>query len=284
MSGSAAFYRAANLIIMDYPYEAAIASGLRVCDEACIVVGQSVDGTRDAIYALQDRYGRDRLKIREETFRFDRGWQERWWNWSREMTTADWHMYHDADEALHEEYAPKLRKIMRDPKIQVIIFPYIHLYGTAGYRVLKGFYDHNSRLGRASAGYRMRNWCSDEHPKWAACQMVIRRNGREVDAHNVHDDGAVWVDTPMLHYGWCRTPQALAISQTKHTAWYADGAGLQDGRVPQVEPYDYRMAERLIGGMIEPYKGPHPADMGPWLRNHAEGWAEIDPEKERTRA
>ena len=279
MTGSAAFFRASNLLVMDYPYEAAVASALRVCDEACIVVGQSVDGTRDAIYALQDQYGRDRIKIREETFVFDRGWQERWWDWCREMTTADWHMYHDADEALHELHASRVRAAMQTPTVQVIVFPYIHLFGTANYRVTgKGFYGHNARLGRASAGYRMRNWCSDQHPKWAACQMVINRNGREVDAHNVHDGGAYWIGTPMLHYGWCRTPQALAISQAKHRAWYADGAGLADGRVPDVPPYDYRMAERLRGQQIAPYQGPHPAGLEGWMAAHRDIWAQLEAE------
>lgn len=277
MTGSAVFYRASNLLLMDYPYEAAIASGLRICDEACVVVGQSVDGTRDAIYALQEKYSRDRFKIREETFRFDRVWQERWWDWCREMTTADWHMYHDADEVIHEDHAPMLRAIMAESAVQTIIFPFIHLFGTFRYHVIEGFLSHNARLGRASAGYRMRNWCSAANPKWAACQMVIVRNGHEVDAHNVHDAGAVWVDAPMLHYGWCRTPQALAISQAKHHAWYADGAGLYDGHVPDVEPYDFRMAERLDSGTIAPYEGLHPAGLKPWFAHHVVGWTEIDP-------
>ena len=275
MSGSAAFFRASNLIVMDYPFDGALASALRICDEACIVVGQSVDDTRDWVYALRDEYGADRVKVREETFAFDRGWQERWWDWCREMTAAEWHMYHDADEAMHEAYAPHLRTLMEDDDKQVIIFPYVHLFGTANYRTVgKGFYDHNSRLGRSSAGYRMRNWCSDAHPKWAACQMVIQRGGREVDAHNVTDAAALWVDAPMLHYGWCRTPQALSISQAKHRAWYANGAGLTDGRVPDVPAYDYKMAERLHAGDIVPYGGPHPAGMERWLLEHARVWQE----------
>lgn len=291
-NASAAFFRAANLIVMDYPYAAAIASALRICDEACVVIGQSVDDTRDVLYALQDLYGRDRLKIREERFVFDRGWQERWWNWCREMTAADWQMYHDADEAMHEDAAPAIRALLADAHLQVIVFPYIHFYGTARYRVAGSrFYTHNARLGRASAGYRMRNWCSDAHPTHAACQMVIPRGGTDIppalafrrtpegieaDAHNVHDAAAAWVDTPILHYGWCRTPQALAISQAKHRAWYANGAGLEGGHVPTVVPHDYQMAERLGSGFIVPYCGEHPAGMEPWCMAHAGGWHRLE--------
>lgn len=279
-NASAAFFRASNLIVMDYPYEAAIASGLRVCDEACVVIGQSVDGTRDAIYALQDQYGADRLKIKEETWTFDRGWQERWWNSCREMTSADWHMYHDADEALSEKHADYVRAQMQLEACHVLVFPYIHLFGTANYRVIgSGFYKRNARLGRASAGFRMRNWCSDAHPKWAACQIVVQQNGREVDGHNPTLPNTLYLeDAPMLHYGWCRTPQALAISQTKHRAWYANGNGLQDGRVPDVPPYDYRMAEHLRAQQIAPYNGPHPAGLEGWLDAHRDGWAQLEGE------
>jgi hypothetical protein len=289
-NASAAFFRASNVLVMDYPYAAAIASGLRVCDEACVVVGQSVDETRDAIYALQHKYGADRLKVKEETWTFDRGWQERWWDTCRSMTRADWHMYHDADEALSEKCAGGVRLHMQNAYCQVLIFPYIHLFGTAHYKVIgKGFYTHNARLGRASAGYRMRNWCSDAHPKWAACQMVVQRPGttnamrsplapNEVDAHNVRDEHVICVDAPMLHYGWCRTPQALAISQAKHRAWYANGDGLGDGRVPDVAAYDYNLVERLRGKQIAPYDGPHPAGLEGWLDAHRDGWQTLEAE------
>ena len=85
-TSAAAFMRASNLIVMDYPYAAAVASALRLCDELCVVVGQSVDATRDAIYALQHEYGADSIKIKEEVWTFDRGWQERWWDSCRDQS------------------------------------------------------------------------------------------------------------------------------------------------------------------------------------------------------
>jgi len=270
---AAAFFRAANIIALDYPYQAAIASALRICDEACIVVGQSADDTRAAIYAEQERYGADRVKIREETFVFDRGWQERWWDWCREMTTADWHMYHDLDECIHEAHAATVRQLMTEPGAEVIIFPYVHLYGDAFHYVLSPtFYTHNGRLGRASAGYRMRNWCSDEHPTHAACMMVVPRKGIEVDAHNVRDPGGLWTNVPIVHYGWCRTPVALARSQAKHRAWYADGGGMQDGRISDPKPYNYNMEAKSLAGFIGPYDGPHSDAIRPWLEAHAAEW------------
>ena len=279
-TSAAAFMRASNLIVMDYPYAAAVASALRLCDELCVVVGQSVDATRDAIYALQHEYGADSIKIKEEVWTFDRGWQERWWDSCREMTKAEWHFVQDADEMIHEDYAGVVRGFMEEPDlahINVMVFPFVHFYGTDHHRVVHPrFYPYNSRLGRASAGYRMRNWCSDRQPHLPACMMVVQQDGREIGAHGLRGAPAVVLDIPILHYGWCRSLRGLAISQAKHYAWYADGGGLQDGRVPELPPYDLAFADRLATGFIEPIDVRHPAAMQPWLQAHAPEWYQTE--------
>ncbi len=272
MTSSAAFFRASNICILDYCYDAAVMSALEIVDEAVIVVGQSRDQTRERVRNLERAFP-GRVKVREETFRFDRGWQERWWDWCREMTDADWHMYFDLDEVIDPVHAPALKTLMADPAIKLIRFPIWHLYGNADWREQGGFLTANVRLGRASAGYRMRNWCSDEHPKNAACQMVVLSRGKEVNAHIRSGAGVAEAPGPILHYGWCRSARALAISQAKHRAWYADGAGLEDGRIPEVEPYHFRMAEMRAMGRIVPYEGRHPALLERWFQAHAPEWA-----------
>jgi len=276
MSISAAFFRAANILTLDYPYAAAIASALSICDEACIVIGQSQDETRDAVYALRDEYGADRVHIREETIHYDRGWQERWWQWCTEMTTADWQLWLDLDEMIAPEAGPWLRDVMDDSALFLVRFPFLHFYATANYTGAFRL-TRNTRLGRASAGWRMVNMCDDLHPTWSACAMRIgnlETNG--VDAHGYRERGIVNSQWPILHYGWCRTPQALGISQAKHYAWYADGDGLQDGHVPQVTPYDFRLEQQLANGWAVPHEDEHPAGMAEWMAAHAAGWAELE--------
>jgi hypothetical protein len=276
LTASAAFFRAANIITLDYPYQAAVASALSICDEACIVVGQSQDGTRDAIYAMQAQYGADRLKVREETIHYDRGWQERWWQWCAEMTTAEWQLWLDLDEVIAPEATPWLRDVMADPALFLVRFPFVHFYATPRYVKLFRL-TRNTRLGRASAGYRMVNMCDDLHPTWSACAMRVgNHETRGVDAHGYRERGIVDSQWPILHYGWCRTPQALAISQAKHHAWYADGDGLADGRLPDVTPYDYWRMNEFKTGVVLPFVGEHPAGMAEWMAAHAAGWADLE--------
>lgn len=261
---------------MDYPFDAALASALGVCDEAVVVAhADNADDTLAWLWELQMRHP-GRVKVRLERWQFDRSWQERVWDWGAEMTSAEWLMYHDADEAIREEEAAILRGLMADPEVKLISLPYVHLYATPCYREVRDFYRRNTRLGRRSYGYRMRNWCSDEHPTRAACQVVYgpeERNANDLQAPGLH-----LADVPMYHYGWCRSAKALAISQCKHHAWYADGAGLEDGRVPQVGPFDFRLGEMVAEGRVMPYGGPHPASMAPWFEARAAEWAATEQE------
>lgn len=276
MTHSAALLRAANLQLLDYPFAAALASALRVCDEAVVVVGQSQDDTLAIVRQTAKAYG-ERVIIQEAIFTYDRLWQQRWWELAASLTNAEWLMYHDADEVIHPRHAEYLRWLMTRTDVRLIRFPFVHLYATPGYYMARGFLTHNTRLGRRSAGYAMVNWCTDATPKHAACAMVVNEGGRQVDAHDPRLAGSVTADAvPVLHYGWCRSAQALAISQAKHRAWYADGAGLEDGRLPDVAPYDFRLDEMLITGRVACYAGGHSADLDDWFSAHQETWDELE--------
>lgn len=271
---SAALFRASNLRTMDYPFDAALASALAVCDEAVVVLGQSADDTRDWVYSLRPEYGQ-RLIIREQPWRWDRMWQERCWDWGAEMTDAEWLMYADADEVIEQGTEEAIRALMADPAIWLIRFPFVHLYGTPRYHAQFPL-THNTRLGRRSAGYRMRNWNDDAHPNHPVCQMVFGPEERVAHSHQ----GPEIVESPgkMLHYGWCRSARAMSISQAKHHAWYANGAGLEDGHIPEVEAWDYRLQAMLAAGRAFPYAGEQPAVLQGWFDAHAEEWERIERE------
>jgi hypothetical protein len=272
MDKAAALFRASNLIILDYSFDASLASALQVCDEAVVVVDKNnQDHTLDLVYTLQRAYGKDLVTVVEREWRFDRMWQERVWNWGMEATDAEWLMYHDADEAMTADAADRLRELMANPEAKLISLPYIHLYGTPNWRVIRDFYPRNTRLGRRSHGYRMRNWCSDEHPKRAVCQVVWGQEERNANALN-DAEGIVLANTPMYHYGWTRNGVAMAISQRKHKAWYADGDGLEDGRIPDMPRWKPDWERMIDIEKIAPFEGEHPEVMGDWFEAHGAVW------------
>jgi hypothetical protein len=268
---SAALFRAVNIFEMDYPLEAAVISALGVCDEAVIVVGQSQDTTRHFVYQMQEDYGEEKIKVVETYIHFDRGWEERWWNLASAYTAAEWLFWLDADEAIHEYDVPLIKETMRKPEVELIRFPFLHFYASKDY-TLRMPLKTNTRMGRRSAGFRIVNWCTDEHPNHSACQAVFGLKGKQENANSWSGPNIVEVMAPIYHYGWCRKPLALAMSRAKHRAWYADGGGLEDGRLPEVKPFDFRIKDRLANGQIAQWQGNHPAVMDSWFKQHEFLW------------
>lgn len=275
---SAALFRAANLQIMDYPFDAALQSALSVCDEAVVVVGQSQDDTLPWVRELAGRYP-GRVRVHSTNFYYDRGWQERWWDLASSLTDAEWLMYHDADEVIHEHDADLIRPVMADSGTALVSFPMVHFYMTPRY-VHTRFYQRAPRLGRRSAGWRMRNWCTDETPNHPACQMVWGDEGRPAAGYRGPE--MVRLRMPIYHYGWVRDPVALRISRMKHTDWYRDGQrfGLLQGQVPEPEPFDFeaKFPSLLESGYVVPCRMTrrHPAAVHEWLSAHERGWADLE--------
>jgi hypothetical protein len=234
----------------------------------------SRDDTVSHVFQLQEKFGAMRVRVLQKEWKFNRMWQEVAWNWASEATTAEWLMFHDADEAIHEDHTALIRVAMANPDVQMIRFPFVHLYATSRCQARFDL-THNTRLGRRSAGYRMRNWCRNEFPNRAVCQMVYGADER--NAHLPDAPGLLTLEgVPVMHYGWCRSARALAISQRKHHAWYANGAGLEDGRIPNVAPYDFNLTARLKDGRVTPYAGGHPPMMGEWFESHKREWEELE--------
>jgi glycosyltransferase involved in cell wall biosynthesis len=262
---------------MDYPFEAALESALSVCDEAVVIVGQSEDDTRDWVYSLAHEH-KGRVIVGETVFTFDRGWQERWWNTAASLTDADWLFYHDADDVIHEDDVPTIRAMMESPSVKIISFPFIHFYMTPNY-YNANHYSTAPRLGRRSAGWRMRNWCTDDFPNRPACQMVWR--GDERAAAGPPGAERSILNCPIYHYSWVRDPIALQISQYKHKDWYSDGKryNLSDGRVPDAEPYPFEETfPSIYGDYVHPYEGDHPAAIKPWMEEHDGLWVRLERE------
>ncbi len=258
---------------MDYPFREAIESALCFADEAIIVCDtRSTDGTPGAVADLAAENPGRVIPVYFD-FTFDRLWQEKAWVAAAAETTADWHIWLDLDELIHEDHHAELRAIMADPDAHLVNLPFVHLYGTPKWRKsLKNIWC-NTRFGRQSQGYQMVNMCSDKHPEHTC--VFVEYNGS--NAHFVENEHMRRLPhAPIIHYGWARTAKSLAIGRAKHLDWYADGEKYADGRIPDVGDYDFDMEAKVAAGEIIAYDGPHPAHAQPWLELHEAEWQELD--------
>ena len=119
---------------MGYPVIESIKSLLPLVDEIVVGVGQSDDATKELILAIGD----PKIKI------FDSFWDtartkgglilSEKTNEALDRCENDWCFYIQADEVVHEADIPLIRRAIetadRDPRVQGLLFRYIHFYGS----------------------------------------------------------------------------------------------------------------------------------------------------------
>ncbi|MCS7152583.1 MAG: glycosyltransferase family 2 protein, partial [Bacteroidia bacterium] len=199
-----------NGIKLDYPFREAILSALPLCDVFFVSVGQSEDGTREAVEELQAakvvildshwdlsiRKGGALLAI--ETNKL-----------LEQLPPADWVLILQADEVLHEEDYDQLRAAMQrwkdDPTVEGLLFDYLHFYGSYEW------------VGVSRRWYRREVRIIRHHPEVRAYRDAqgFRRQGRKL---RVKPSGG-----RIFHYGWVRPPEAqLRKFVDMNRLWHSD--------------------------------------------------------------
>src|SRR5216117_1004934 len=120
-----------NAVSLDYPIVPALRSILEICDEVIVNVGQSADGTRDLVAAVDD----PRVRIIDSVWDFSRGSGVLALETERAMRACRgvWGLYIQADEVLHETGAAILQERVQacgtDPRVEGLLVDYRHFYG-----------------------------------------------------------------------------------------------------------------------------------------------------------
>lgn len=243
---------------LDYPFVESIQSALPVVDEMIVVVGDSTDGTREAVEAIGsekirivDTVWDDELRTGGKIF----GIQS---NLGLDEVTGDWGFHIQADEVLNENEVANLRAAMQEhlhnPAVEGIILPYYHFWG----------YDHvitsrrahryevrvvrNNKLIRAyndSQGFRI----YPSREAYAAGDKGRKLNVKIAKAH-IH------------HYSRVRDPK-LEMKKVKFFARYWHDDNWIKEKFGSKDEWDYSNIDRIEYFAFER----HPAVMQERVRN-----------------
>lgn len=255
----AGFTIARNIVKADYPLKEALLSVLPLCDDFVIAVGNSDDGTKDYLVSMNEP------KIRL----FDTVWDdnkrvggavladETNKALSQVPSDADWLVYIQADECLHEKYIPAVQaameKYLHDEQVDALLFDYLHFYG------------NYSMVGDSRRWYRNEIRIIKNHRKiisWKDAQGF-----RTVDAKKLK---VAHCGACIYHYGWVKHPKFQQQKQAQfHRLWHDDQ--FMDEKVLQTDLFDYSKIDSL-----KRFDGSHPAVMMP--RVNAINWTfDVDP-------
>lgn len=230
-----------NGIKYGYPFIQSIQSILPICDEMVVVVGDSDDGTRQAIEAL------DNPKIRIIDTVWDMTLREGGYLLAQQTNIAlshikgRWGFYIQGDEVVHEADLPlileSVKKYDADSRVEGLLFSYTHFYGAYNYiATSRKWYRNEIRIVRAGTG--VQSYKDAQGFRINNRKLNVKRSGGNI-----------------YHYGWVKPPRLQQLKQeTFHKLWHTDQWMQQN--IAQVEEFDYSTQDILV-----PFTGTHPAIM-----------------------
>ena len=230
-----------NAVKYNYPIEEALRSILPLCDQVIVAVGDSSDGTRELVAGIDPK-----IKI------IDTVWDETIREGGRVLAVetdkafraisdeADWCIYIQGDEVLHEDGYPAVREAMQKwkehPEVDGLLFNYRHFFGS---------YDY---VGSESRWYRHEI-------------RVIRNNKsiyayRDAQGFRKGDNEKLRVkpvDAWIHHYGWVQEPKVIKAKCIAKDKIMYNMEGDEENIVV-AEDYPFTLVNAL-----EKFKGTHPA-------------------------
>jgi len=242
------FSLARNAVQFGYPIVEAITSILPLCDEFVVNIGLSDDGTLELVKSIQSPV----LTIieREWDMSLREGGQLISVESNRALKhcTGDWCFYIQADEVLHEQYIPVVRRAMEscfdDKDVEALQFQYRHFYGSYDY-----FQDNNRRWYLKECRVIRR---SPGIVSWGDGMDFRHRDGTKLRSRRIAAE--------IYHYGWVRPPVTMVQKQDAFRKLYFSDDKLAGKDLPENMYTDL--------GNLKAFMGTHPAVMKERVAKH----------------
>jgi hypothetical protein len=202
-----------NAVKYDYPVEASVRSMLPLVDELIVCLGNSDDTTESLINSIAD----PRIKIIHST------WDDSLREGGRVLAVetnkaldavnplADWCIYLQADEVIHEDDYAAIRSAMNqykeNKKVEGLLFKYLHFYGNYNY------------IGDSRKWYRyeIRIFRNDKNIRSYKDAQGFRYGDRKLNVKEI--------PARIFHYGWVKNPLHQSEKQKSfHKLWHSDEA------------------------------------------------------------
>ena len=221
-----------DALLNDYPIVEAINSILPVVDEMLVSVGQSDDATLQLIQSIDS----PKIRIIESTWDMtlreggkvlavetDKAYQQL-------PPDADWVFYIQGDEVLHEKYHAAVResceRYASDPKVEGLLFDYLHFYGT---------YDY---VGDSRTWYRREVRIIRKHPDISAFRDAQGFRKGTTKLRVKPSGGAIY------HYGWVKSPAQMKKKMKNVGRFWKDEQEWQQ-LLQSGEVFDYSQFDSL---------------------------------------
>ncbi|MDQ6812907.1 MAG: hypothetical protein M3040_04095 [Bacteroidota bacterium] len=231
-----------------YPFIEAIQSVLPVCDEFVIAIGESADGTREAVAKLDP----EKIKIIDTIWdmRLREGGKvfAQQANIALDNITGDWAFHIQADEVVHQNDLPKIVAAIKandsDKRVEGLIQPFLHFWGSYQY----------IRTSRRVHKYEIRIFRNNRLIRSYADSQGFRKYS-SAEAYQQGEKGEKLfvkkIEAPIYHYNGVRPD---LVQKKKMQAF--DFLHNAETEAVDYQGFDYQNVDR-----VEIFKGTHPAVM-----------------------
>lgn len=251
-----------NTAKLYYPVKQSIESILPLVDEFVFALGdcEADDRTRAEIESINS----DKVKIIDTVWdlqKYPRGMEHaHQTDIAREACSGDWLFYLQADEVVHENDLPVIRKrcddLLNNTLVQGLIFNYLHFWGDyEHYHKSHGWYKKEIRIVRNDPQIH----------SWQSAQSF--RRIPDFDGINYRQKEGTFklnvaqVNARIFHYGWVRPPKLM---KTKTRYINTNHKGEQKAReLDQAIPVEFDYGPL---NQVARFKESHPAVMAEWIK------------------
>jgi glycosyltransferase involved in cell wall biosynthesis len=244
-----AFSYVRNGIQMGYPFLESIQSVLPNVDEFVVVVGDSTDGTVEAIENL----GSEKIRIVNSVWDMSLKSGGKLFaiqsNIGLDNMNGDWVIHIQADEVIHENDCAKLKdyivRYSRHQDVEGLLFPFLNFHG-----------DFNHiHTGRKAHRFEIRAFRRNSLIR----AFKDSQGFRKFSSHVAYEMGELGeklrvkkIDVPVYHYNFVRSPQLMKDKTIFFQQFWHEGEALKD-KVSKLKDFDFNQIDKL-----EVFQGSHP--------------------------
>lgn len=230
------------------PFIESIKSILSVCDEFIIVVGDSDDGTREAVKNILSDKIRIIDTIWDMSLRQGGKIFAEQTNIGLDAITGDWGFHIQADEVIHEKDLPLITEAIEsyknDPQIEGLLFPFLHFWGDYNHiQTSRRVHRHEIRVFRNNQLIR----------SYRDSQGFRIYNSME-GYTNATDSGkklkVKLLETPVYHYNGVKDSMAMHQKSKSFSYFYGHDVSTSNTE------FNYHTVPR-----VELFRGSHPSVM-----------------------
>jgi glycosyltransferase involved in cell wall biosynthesis len=247
-----------NGLAMGYPFIQSILSVIDIVDDFVVVLGDSTDGSKEAIEALKspkirvlDTVWDMQLKTGGKLFAQQS-------NLGLAEMKGDWVIHIQADEVLHESDTPKLleyiKKYDSNPRVEGLLFPFLNFRGDY----------HHIHTGRKAHRFEIRAFRNNPLIRSYRDSQGFRKFSSE-EAYRQNEKGnklrVVKIDVPVFHYNFVRSPKQMKEKTIFFQKFFHEGEELEK-KIKSLQEFDYNQVDKL-----EKFDGDHPKSMASIIAN-----------------